>query len=88
MHLQGSWNDSAGQWQGIRNAVEIPPLDMQTDAPDPPRITARIAWERDGVELVDTVALGWTSCAVRVALRDDRWRLGAVWVPAPDVRRR
>ncbi len=87
MHPQVSWHTGADRWQEIHNAVDVPPLADQTDVPDPSAIAARIDWERDGVEHMHTVALGWTSRAVRVAIRDDRWRLGAVWVPAGDVRR-
>lgn len=75
-------------WQGVRNGYEVPPLSAQTDAERPVPVTVRLEWEHDGVELVDTVALGWTTRLVRVGMTDRRWRLGAAWVHGDDVRRR
>jgi hypothetical protein len=51
-------------------------------------ITARIEWEHDGEEHIDTVALGWTGRNVYVRVTDTRYRLRAVWLHAADVRRR
>ncbi|MFS0700034.1 hypothetical protein AB6N24_08700 [Cellulomonas sp. 179-A 4D5 NHS] len=73
------------RWQGLANGYDVPPLRAQTDADLPILVTVRLEWEHDGVELVDTVALGWTRTLVRVEMRDSRWRLGAAWVHCGDV---
>ncbi len=49
---------------------------------------ARIVWEQDGEEHVDTVALGWTGRDVYVRMSDRRYQLRAVWLDAADVTRR
>ena len=53
-----SWDTDRWAWQEIRNALEIPPLRAQRDASTAIPVRARIEWEREGVELLDTVALG------------------------------
>jgi hypothetical protein len=56
---------------------------------DPPvPITARVVWEDDGEEHIDTVALGWTGEHAYIRLPDRRYRLTSVWLDAADVRRR
>jgi hypothetical protein len=56
---------------------------------DPPvPITARIVWEDDGEEFIETVAAGWSGQNVYVRLPDRRYRLTSVWLDAMDVRRR
>ena len=56
---------------------------------DPPvPVTARIVWEDDGVEQLETEALGWTDRRVYARLPDSRWRFTAVWLAAADVKRR
>lgn len=52
--------------------------EARRDAPAPIPVRARIEWERDGGQLLDTVALGWTTWAVRVELINPRWRISAV----------
>jgi hypothetical protein len=54
----------------------------------PVPVVARVDWADDGVEHVDTVALGWSGHLVRVRLTDPRWRVTALWVDGSDVRRR
>jgi hypothetical protein len=54
----------------------------------PVPITARILWDRDGEEWIETVALGWTGREVYLRMSDPRYRLRAVWLDASDVRRR
>jgi hypothetical protein len=51
-------------------------------------IAARVVWETDGEEHVDTVALGWTGQAVYVRLADPRCRTNAIWLDGADVQRR
>ena len=51
-------------------------------------IVARIEWENDGEEHIETEALGWTDRRVYVWLPDSRWRFTSVWLDAADVERR
>ncbi|MGW6132349.1 hypothetical protein ACWFNE_20175 [Cellulomonas sp. NPDC055163] len=83
-----SWNSGAPRWQRLANEVDVPPAREQTTAPAPVPCMARLMWEVDGPEIVETEAIGWTSAAVLVRVYDRRWRLGGVWVPVSDVRRR
>lgn len=83
-----SWDAHREDWQGILNARPIPPLRVQAVARDLIPVAARIVWERDGVELVDTVATGWTSRLVLVLVTDRRTRTRGVWLDPADVRRR
>jgi hypothetical protein len=56
---------------------------------DPPvPIVARIVWEADGEEYIDTVPAGWSGQHVYVRLPDPRYRLTSVWLDAADVTRR
>jgi hypothetical protein len=48
----------------------------------------RIVWRHDGVEHLETEALGWTDRRVYVRLPDSRWRFTSVWLDATDVHRR
>jgi hypothetical protein len=48
-------------------------------------IVARIVWEDDGEDRLETVALGWTRRNVYVRMTDTRDRLRAVWPAAADV---
>ncbi|PWD49955.1 hypothetical protein C8046_03935 [Serinibacter arcticus] len=77
--------------QTIVNAVSEPgrfPLDW-VDAPEsgPIPVTVRLLWAIDGEEWVTARARAWTRSLVLVELRDPRWRVGAAWLPARDVRR-
>ena len=51
-------------------------------------VVARIEWEHDGEEHVETVALGWTGQHAYIRLPDPRYRFTAVWLDAADVERR
>ena len=53
----------------------------------PVPIVARVVWETDGEEHIDTVALGWTGQAVYVRLTDPRCRTNAIWLDGADVER-
>ena len=56
---------------------------------DPPvPIVARIVWEDDGEEYIETDAAGWSGQNVYVRVPDTRWRLTSVWLDAADVTRR
>lgn len=72
----------------ILNASPIPPLRIQAIAGNLIPVTARIVWERDGVELVETAATGWTSRLVLVLMSDRRTRTRGVWLDPADVSRR
>jgi hypothetical protein len=54
----------------------------------PVPITARICWEQDGEEQVETEALGWSGRDVYVRMPDRRYRFTACWLDADDVQRR
>jgi len=72
--------------QRILNSHGVPPgHHRDVDRPIPVRV--RLEWERDGVQVIETMAVEWTSHLVRVWMNDRRWMLGAVWVGAEDVRR-
>lgn len=83
-----SWNSGAPRWQRLVNEVDVPPAREQTTALAPVPCVARLVWEVDGPEVVETVAIGWTPAAVLVRVYDRRRQLGGVWVPVGDVRRR
>jgi hypothetical protein len=67
-----------------RLAARVP---QHTLSPPMP-IVARVVWEVDGEEHVDTVVLGWTGQAVYVRLADPRCRTNAIWLDGCDVKRR
>ena len=48
---------------------------------------ARIEWAEDGVEQLETEALGWTGRRAYVRLPDSRWPYTSIWLDASDVRR-
>jgi hypothetical protein len=54
----------------------------------PVPITARIVWELDGEEHIETEAAGWSGQLVYVRMPDRRYRLTSVWLNASDVQRR
>ena len=72
--------------QGILNALEaqMPEHTFKTPVP----VVVRIEWAADGVEQLETEALGWTDRRVYVRLPDSRWRFTFVWLDAKDVKRR
>lgn len=72
-------------WQRILNARPIPPRRSQRTGWVP--VVARIVWERDGVERVETAAFAWTSDLVLVQLADARYRFRGVWLVPADVER-
>ena len=54
----------------------------------PVPIVARIVWEDDGEEHLETEALGWTGRDVYVRMPDTRYQFTAVWLNVADVTRR
>jgi hypothetical protein len=80
--------EQAARRQAILNERPIPPRHLQRVDRTPIPVTARIIWQRDGQELIDTRALDWVGRDVLVEILDRRWRVTAVWIDAGDVRRR
>lgn len=83
-----SWDAHHHKRQRILNAHPIPPLrDQKTGWI---HCRARIIYELDGEEWIDTVAYAWTSRLVLVQRvgQDQRWDSIGVWLDASDVRRR
>gem|GEM_PF-929759 len=78
----------AALWQRILNERPIPPRHLQNITRMPIPVTARMVWERDGVELVDTVAVDWVGRDVLVRVTGPRRQTSGVWLDAADVRRR
>lgn len=72
-------------WQRILNAT-TPRHYVRRREPIP--VHARIVWETDREEWVETVAIAWDRTDVVVELDDRRSATIAVWIPASDVRRR
>jgi hypothetical protein len=70
----------------LLDAHEVP-AGIHHDVEQPIPVTAVLRWATDD-EMLDTVALEWTSLLVRVRIVDLRVMTGAVWLPARDVRRR
>ncbi len=83
-----AWDAHAEHWQAVLNEVEIPPRRAQVPASVPLPVTARLVWECDGVEQLETVAWAWTTRAVLVELHDRRRQTIGVWIPVADVSRR
>ncbi|WP_413452549.1 hypothetical protein AA0Y32_10200 [Georgenia phoenicis] len=83
-----AWDAHAATWQLVLNEQPIPYRRAQVSCDLPVPVTARVVWERDGVEEVDTVVWAWTRRSVLVEMHDDRRQVIGVWLPARDVRRR
>lgn len=83
-----SWDSRAHEVQRIINAHEIPPMRLQRSGWLHCR--ARVVYELDGEEWIDTVAYAWTSRLVLVQRprHDHRWARIGVWLDASDVVRR
>lgn len=73
--------------QLILNARPIPPRRLQSLGRSTIAVVVRIVWERDGEQLVSTVARDWVSRDVLVDVNDPRWPTRGVWLDAGDVRR-
>ena len=72
--------------QRILNALGAQMPERTFRRPGP--VVARIVWEQDGEEQLETEVLGWTGQNVYVRLPGPRYRFTAVWLDAVDVRRR
>jgi hypothetical protein len=72
--------------QRILNDTGARVPDHRLDPPVP--IVARIVWEDDGEEYIETEAAGWSEQLVYVRVPDRQSRLTSVWLAAADVRRR
>ena len=83
-----SWFANRTHWQAITNEREVPPRRLQRELPAPIPVRVRLVWARDGVEFVDTVALGWAGQLVRVQVHDRRSRAAAARVHFEHVQRR
>jgi hypothetical protein len=73
--------------QAILNAHPVPPRRAQEDRPEI-AVTARIEWELDGEQFVETVAYASWRNLVLVRVEDPRARVRGYWLDAGDVRRR
>jgi hypothetical protein len=80
--LQPGWSPG----QAILNSTGARMPEHRLDPSVP--IVARIVWERDGEEQLETEALGWSGQNVYVRPLDPRYRFTAAWLDAADVRRR
>jgi len=81
-----SWDSYRGLWQDIANEFPIPPRGRQHDCRVP--VTARLVWEHDGPQILDTTAWAWFGRLVLVEVLDHRRWTHGVWLHASDVRRR
>jgi hypothetical protein len=83
-----SWDARLHLVQRIINAHPIPPMRAQKIGWIHCR--ARVVYELDGEEWIDTVAYAWTSHLVLVQRprHDPRWELIGAWLDAADVVRR
>lgn len=81
-----SWDAQRDRWQGILNEFPIPPRRRQHGCRI--RVTSRLVWERDGLELLDTVAYAWAGRLVLVEVLDHRRQIHGAWLHVSDVRRR
>ncbi len=78
-----AWHEGV---QGIVNAHDVPRRFVRARVPVP--VTARVVWEVDGEEHLETVATAWTRRLVLVDVSDRRNRITAAWLELADVRRR
>jgi hypothetical protein len=81
VHRQPGWSPG----QRILNSSGAREPEHRLDPPVP--VTARIVWEDDGEEHIETEAAGWSGPLVYVRLPDTRYRLTSVWLNAADVKR-
>lgn len=82
-----SFEERQALWQEITNERPIPPRRLQHDCNVPVR--ARIVWERDGEEFLDTIAYAWgPHDVVLVEVLDERRRTNGVWLHVSDAPRR
>ena len=89
MGWQGEQNrQRAKAWspeQRILNALEAQTPEHTFKTPVP--VVARIVWEHDGEEHIETEALGWSKGDACVQMPDSRWKFTSIWLDASDVKR-
>ncbi|MFB7798917.1 hypothetical protein [Isoptericola sp. NPDC056134] len=71
--------------QRLLNAHPIPRRGLQHDCHD--RVRARLVWELDGEEVVETLAFAWTPRLVCVEVDSRRYGVGGAWLAPADVER-
>ena len=80
-----SWN---ARLQRLTNAHPVPARRAQHWTPDPIPVTARLVWERDGLEYQAGRAVAWTTRLVLVHFdRELRLQTHGAWLRPVDVRR-
>jgi hypothetical protein len=82
VHRQPGWSPG----QRILNHAGAREPEHRLDPPVP--VAARIVWEDDGEEYIDTEAAGWRGQLIYVRVPDRRYRLTSVWLAAADINRR
>ena len=85
---QETWYAGREHWQAITNAREVPERHLQHELAAPIPVRVRLIWAKDGVEFIDTLAVGWAGQLVHVQVRDVRLRARYVWVHVEHVQRR
>lgn len=85
---QETWYANRDKWQPLTNAREVPERRLQRELTTPIPVRVRLIWAKDGVEFIDTLAVGWAGQLVHVQLRDVRSRAASAWVHAEHVVRR
>ena len=85
---QETWHAGRDRWQAITNSRAVPERRLQRELTTPVPVRVRLIWAKDGVEFIDTIALGWAGQVVRVQLHDPRSRAAFVWVHIEHVVRR
>lgn len=84
-----AWDSSRRSWQRVLNEHPIPARRLQRTDRAEAQVGARLVWERDGAEWLETVAMAWTSDLVLVRVEDPRrGKVIGVWLSPADVRRR
>lgn len=86
-----AWNYRHELHQKIFNSYPVPPARSQHKLPQETPIQARIHWENDGPEIIETTARYWATLdgqtIILAAISDKRWRLKGIWIPIQDTRK-
>lgn len=77
-----SWHDGI---QTVLNAHCVPARGEQLDFPQPREVAARVHWQTDGWETIDTTAEAWAGDLILVNVADRRSQLRGIWLHAADV---
>ena len=77
-----TWNQ---YHQRILNAHEVPPRSQQTDLYPYVPVRARIVWEQDGVERIETTAYAYSGRLILVYTHDRRNHGTGVWLSVEDA---